>query len=160
MRTVRSKARTAISSRRSRTRCCCADRATSTTYWPIAALSTRSSAPQCPQPQAARSRALGLAIAATAPDDGLRGDHRHRYLDQRVHPQEGVLFVTVAPDRPPAARAALRRPPRMLPRLDAADDAAPRVASFQRKAWPRHQLPARHPCLAPQANGLAQSGLS
>src|SRR5260370_26206697 len=38
--------------------------------------------------------------------------------------------------------------------------AAPRVASFQRKAWPRRRLPARHPCLAPQANGLAQSGLS
>src|SRR5271165_7051770 len=52
------------------------------------------------------------------------------------------------------------RPPRMPPRLDAADDAAPRVASFQRKAWPRHRLPARHPCLAPQANGLAQPGLS
>jgi Mu transposase-like protein len=39
-------------------------------------------------------------------------------------------------------------------------DAAPRVASFQWKAWPRRRLPARHPCLAPQANGLAQLGLS
>jgi transposase InsO family protein len=94
------------------------------------------------------------------PDDGLRGDHCHRHLDQRVHPQEGVLFGAVAPDRPPASRAALRRPARMLSRCDAADDAAPRVASFQRKAWPRRRLPARHPCLAPQANGLAQSGLS
>jgi hypothetical protein len=28
------------------------------------------------------------------------------------------------------------------------------------EAWPRRRLPARHPCLAPQANGLAQSGLS
>ena len=28
------------------------------------------------------------------------------------------------------------------------------------KAWPRRRLPARHPCLAPQANGLAQPGLS
>jgi hypothetical protein len=52
------------------------------------------------------------------------------------------------------------RPARMLSRCDAADDAAPRAASFQREAWPRRRLPARHPCLAPQANGLAQSGLS
>ena len=43
-RTVRSKARTAISSRRSRMRCCCAARATSTSSTPIAASSTRSSA--------------------------------------------------------------------------------------------------------------------
>jgi hypothetical protein len=64
-------------------------------------------APQCSQPQAARSRALGLAIAAGAPDDGLRGDHRHRYLDQRVHPQEGVLFGAFAPDRRGAAIAAI-----------------------------------------------------
>jgi transposase InsO family protein len=84
----------------------------------------------------------------------------HRHFDQRVHPQEGVLFGALASDRPPAARAALRRPARMLSRLDAADDAAPRAASFQWKAWPCCRLPTRHPCLAPQANGLAQSGLS
>jgi len=48
------------------------------------------------------------------------------------------------------------RPARMLPRLDAADDAAPRPAAPHRQAWPCGQLPARHPCLAPQANGLAQ----
>ena len=42
-RTGRSKARTAISSRRSRTRSCCAARATSPTWMPIAASSMRSS---------------------------------------------------------------------------------------------------------------------
>src|SRR6266581_148765 len=77
-----------------------------------------------------------------------------------LHKNPDTPFGAVAPDRPPASRAALRRPARMLPRLDPADDAAPRAASFQRKAWPRRRLPARHPCLAPQANGLAQPGLS
>ena len=57
--------------------------------------------------QAARSRAPGPASAAGAPDDRLRGDDRHRHLDQRLQPQEGVLFGAVAPDRPPPARAAL-----------------------------------------------------
>ncbi len=117
-------------------------------------------AAQRAQRQAARSRALGPAIAAGAPDDRLRGDDRHRHFDQRLHPQEGVLFGALAPDRPSAARAALRRPARMLSRRDAADDAAPRPAARQRQARPRRRLPARHPCPAPQADGLAQPGLS
>ena len=45
-------------------------------------------APQRAQRQAARSRALGPAIAAGSPDHRLRGDHRHRHLDQRLHPEE------------------------------------------------------------------------
>jgi hypothetical protein len=87
-------------------------------------------------------------------------EDRHRHLDQRVHPQEGVLFGALAPDRPSPARAPVRRSARVLSRCDAAVDVASRSASIQRKARPRRRLPARHPCLAPQANGLAQSGLS
>ena len=34
------------------------------------------------------TRAPGPAAAAGAPDDGLRGDDRHRHLDERLHPQE------------------------------------------------------------------------
>jgi hypothetical protein len=34
------------------------------------------------------------------------------------------------------------------------------VVIIQWKAWSRRRLPARHPCLASQANGLAQPGLS
>ena len=48
-----------------------------------------------------------LKAAAGAPDDRLRGDDRHRHLDQRLQPQEGVLFGAVAADRPPPARASL-----------------------------------------------------
>ena len=49
-----------------------------------------------------------LQVAAGASDDGLRRDDRHRHLDQRVHPQEGVLFGALAPDRPSTSRAAVR----------------------------------------------------
>src|SRR5271167_4734330 len=90
----------------------------------------------------------------------LRGDDRHRHLDQRVHPQEGVLFGALAPDRPSPARAPLRRSARMLSRRDGADDAAPRSAASQRQARPCGRLPPRHPFPPPQANGLAQPGLS
>src|ERR1700682_4233080 len=65
-------------------------------------------AAQRTQRQAARSRAPGLAVAADTPDGGLRGDHRQRHLDERLHPQEGVLLGAIAPDRPSPARAALR----------------------------------------------------
>src|SRR5271168_2875335 len=46
----------------------------------------------------------------------------------------------------------------MLPRRDAADDAAPRPTARRPQAWPRRRLPARHPRPAPQADGLAQPG--
>ena len=65
-------------------------------------------AAQRAQRQAARSRAPGPAVAAGAPDDGLRGDDRQRHLGERLHPQEGVLLGALASDRPSAARAALR----------------------------------------------------
>src|SRR5437660_5088406 len=51
-------------------------------------------------------------------------------------------------------------PARMFPRRDAADDAAPRLPAHRPQARPRRRLPARHPCPAPQADGLAQPGLS
>src|SRR5439155_498029 len=51
---------------------------------------------------------LGPAPAAGGPDGGLRRDDRHRYPDERVHPQEGVLFGALAPDRPSPSRAPLR----------------------------------------------------
>jgi hypothetical protein len=120
------------------------------------------------------TRSSGAAMPATASGSISSGRpcNRCRRIGRRItrRPSSPSLrpagsssrrcFGAVAPDRPSAPRAALRRPARMLPRLDAADDAAPWAASFQRKAWPRRRLPARHPCLAPQANGLAQLGLS
>src|SRR5712692_11462002 len=48
------------------------------------------------------------------------------------------------------------RSARMFSRREAADDPAPRPTAPQRQARPCGRLPARHPCLAPQANGLAQ----
>src|SRR3954467_9187997 len=48
----------------------------------------------------------------------------------------------------------------MLPRCDGADDPAPRPPALQRKARPRRRLPPRHARPAPQANGVAQPGLS
>jgi hypothetical protein len=47
-----------------------------------------------------------------------------------------------------------------FPGRDAADHVAPRAISFQRQTRSCGRLSARHPCLAPQANGPAQSGLS
>ncbi len=89
----RSKARTAISSRRSRMRCCCAARATSIRSTTIAASSTRSSGGAM---RGNRKRLElerpALQVAAGAPDDGLRGDHRHRHLEQRLRPAQGVLL--------------------------------------------------------------------
>src|SRR4051794_4207287 len=117
-------------------------------------------APQRTQRQAAQSRAPGAASAADAPDDRLRGDHRHRPLARRLNPQEGVLLGATAADRPPPARAPLRRSDCMLPRCDGADAPAPRPPARQRKARPRRRLPPRHARPAPQANGVAQPGLS
>ena len=83
--------------------------------------------PQCPQPQAHRCRAPGAAELPERRTYGLRGDDRHRHLDQRLHAAQGVLHGAVAADRPPAARPALRRSARMLSRRDASDDAAARA---------------------------------
>jgi hypothetical protein len=52
------------------------------------------------------------------------------------------------------------RSARMFPRRDAADHVAPRATSFQRQTRSCGRLSARHPFLAPQADGVAQSGLS
>ena len=75
-------------------------------------------------------------------------------------PHDSLLFCTLALDWPSPARAPLRRSARMLSRRDAADDVAPWPAASQWQARPRDRLPARHPCLAPQAHGPAQLGLS
>jgi hypothetical protein len=45
--------------------------------------------------------------ALQPPHDGLRGNHRHGHLDQRVHAEKGVLFRTIAPDRASPTCAAL-----------------------------------------------------
>ena len=91
----------------------------------------------------------------------LRGGDRHRHLDQRLHPAQGVLFGALAPDRPSAARAALRRPARMSSSAPRTSLTLPRGrAHSERQARPGRRLPARHPCPAPQANGAAQPGLS
>ena len=107
-------------------RCCCAARATSTTLDAyrrfVDEIVGRRNARNAQA--ASSSSAPALQAAAGAPDDRLRGGDRHRHLDQRLHPAQGVLHGALAPDRPPPARAPLRRPARMLPRRDAADDAA------------------------------------
>ena len=67
-----------------------------------------------------------LAAAAEAAHRRLRGEVRHGHVERRLHPAPGVLHRAVAADRPSPARAPLRRPARLLPRLDADDDAAAR----------------------------------
>jgi transposase InsO family protein len=51
------------------------------------------------------------------------------------------------------------RSPGMLSRRHATDDAAPWPTASQRQARSCRQLPARHPCLAPQADGAFEPGL-
>src|SRR5882762_2035341 len=48
----------------------------------------------------------------------------------------------------------------MLSRRDAADEPVPRSPTRRSQARPCRRLPARHPRPAPQADGLAQPGLS
>ena len=69
--------------------------------------------PQRPQGQAHRARARRAAGAARAPHHRLRGGHRHRDLHRRLRPAQGVLQRALAPDRPSAAGAPLRRPARV-----------------------------------------------
>ena len=88
--------------------------------------------------------AKGLDLERTAlrslPDDGLRGDYRHRHLDQRVHPQKSILFGAVAADRPSPAGASLRRSARMLSRRDTDNNHdAPRSTAELRQARRCHR---------------------
>ena len=97
--------------------------------------------------------------AAEAAHRRLRGEDRHGHVERRLHSAPGVLHRAVAADRPSPARAPLRRPARLLPRLDAGDDAAARAAGLGQQGRSRRRLPARHPRAAQEADGAAQSGL-
>ena len=114
---------------------------------------------QCQQPQADRVGAGQACTAAEAAHRRLRGEDRHGHVERRLHSASGVLHRAVAADRPSPARAPLRRPARLLPRLDADDDAETRAAGLRPQGRPRRRLPARHPCAAQEADGAAQSGL-
>ena len=77
----------------------------------------------------------------------LRGCQRPRHLVLRLHIAQGLLHRPVAADRPPAAGAPLRRPPRTVPRRHAADDPAARARPPHRHARPGRQLSSCHPSL-------------
>jgi len=86
--------------------------------------------------QAARSRALGLALAGTAPERRIPRRHCSPLppCDQLFHPQEGVLSVPRVPSRlivSTCSRATLRtRRLQCFLGSPLLDDTAPRVASF------------------------------
>ena len=61
----------------------------------------------------------------------LRGEDRHGHVERRLHSAPRFLHRAVAADRPSPARASLRRPARLLPRLDAGDDAQTRAAGLR-----------------------------
>ena len=161
MRTARSKARTAISSGRSRTRCCCGARATSTIWPPIAASSTRSSAAATPAtPSASTSSAPRCSTCRT----GAPPTTRRSIV--RVTSSGGFtlrkVFYTV-PSRLIGHRLRVRL---YDDRLDVFLGGThlmtlPRGrAHAQRQARPGRRLPPRHPFAAPQADGAAQPRLS
>ena len=89
----------------------------------------------------------------------LRREDRHGHVERRLHSAPCFLHRAVAADRPSPARAPLRRPARLLPRLDAGDDAQTRAAGLRQQGRSRRRLPARHPRAAQEADGAAQSGL-
>ena len=90
----------------------------------------------------------------------LRGGQRPRHLLGRLHAAQGVLHRALAPDRPSAAGAPLRRSARPVHRRHPAHDAAARARPCHRQARPGRRLSACHPFAAPQADGAAQPRLS
>jgi hypothetical protein len=62
---------------------------------------------QCSQRQRLDLERLALQALPARRTTDYEEDDRHRHLDQRVHPQEGVLFSALPPDRPSPARAPL-----------------------------------------------------
>ena len=92
-----------------------------------------------------------LSPLAQAADRRLRGEDRHGDIERRLHSASGVLHGSVAADRPSPARAPLRRPARLLPRLDADDDAAARADGLREQGRSCRRLSARHPRVAQES---------
>ena len=82
-----------------------------------------------------------------------------RDIERRLHFAPGLLHGSIAAHRPSPACPPLRRPARVLPRLDADDDTAARADGLRWQGRACRRLPARHPRLAQEADGAAQSGL-
>lgn len=68
---------------------------------------------------------------APLPKRRLRREDRHRRVERRLHSTPCFLYRAIAADRPSPARAPLRRSARLLPRLDADDDAPARAAGLR-----------------------------
>ncbi len=130
--------------------------------------------PDLPAYRAFVDEIVGRANARNAKRIESERPHLRRLPDRRTCDYEDVtvrvtssggfrlrkVFYTVAPRRPQAARAPLRRPARRVRRRHTSHDPAARTPSTGRPRRQRRQLPSRHPRAATQAHGAARARLS